>query len=123
VEETELEGNEFVDRSALQLSGGGAVTGDHREIDPESGLQKGYLVLTEAERAKGFVRPVRDSYRHLRCGNLTTMSIDIAETYARDPGFYTGTFCVTCRGHFPVGEYGRFVWIENDGSDGSKVGT
>ena len=112
-----------VDRSARQLSGGGAVTEDHREIKPESGQQKGYIVLTPAERAKGFVRPVRDAYRHLKCGKITTMSRDIAETYARDPQFYNGTFCTTCRNHFPVGEDGEFTWYENDGSEGPKVGT
>jgi hypothetical protein len=112
-----------VDRAARQLSGGGAVTDDHREIEPESGQQKGYVVLTNAERSKGFVRPVRDAYRHLKCGKITTMSRDIAETCARDPGFYSGTFCTTCRGHFPVGEAGEFTWYENDGSEGPKVGT
>ena len=112
-----------VDRTARQLSGGGPVTEDHREIKPESGQQKGYIVLTEAERAKGFVRPVRDAYRHLKCGKITTMSRDIAATYARDPGFYSGTFCTTCGGHFPVGEDGEFTWYENDGSEGPKVGT
>ena len=112
-----------VDSSARQLSGGGAVTEDHREIKPDSGQQKGYIVLTPAERAKGFVRPVRDAYRHLKCGKITTMSRDIAETYARDPQFYNGTFCTTCRNHFPVGEDGEFTWWENDGSEGPKVGT
>lgn len=34
------------------------------QIEP-SGMQKTYLVLSEAERAKGFVRPVRDSYVHV----------------------------------------------------------
>lgn len=111
-----------VDRSARQLSGGGPVTEDHREIKPESGQQKGYVVLTPAERAKGFVRPFRDAYRHLKCGAITTMSRDIAETYARDPGFYSGTFCTTCRAHFPVGENGEFTWYEMDGSEGPKVG-
>ena len=111
-----------VDRSARQLSGGGAITEDHREIKPESGQQKGYIVLTPAERAKGFVRPVRDAYRHLKCGAITTMSRDLAETYARDPGFYSGTFCTTCRAHFPVGEDGEFTWYEMDGRDGPKVG-
>jgi hypothetical protein len=99
------------------------VTADHREINPESGQQKGYVVLTEAERSKGFVRPLRDAYRHLKCGKITTMSRDIAATYARDPKFYTGTFCTTCRGHFPVGEDGEFTWYEMDGRDGPKVGT
>jgi hypothetical protein len=28
------------------------------------GQQEAYLVLSEEERAKGFVRPVRDSYKH-----------------------------------------------------------
>lgn len=112
-----------VDRSARQLSGGGPVTENHREIEPESGQQKGYIVLTPAERAKGFTRPYRDAYRHLKCGKITTMSRDIAETYARDPGFYSGTFCTTCRAHFPVGENGEFTWYEMDGREGPKVGT
>lgn len=112
-----------VDRNARQLSGGGPVTEDHREIKPESGQQKGYVVLTPAERAKGFVRPYRDAYRHLTCGKITTMSRDIAETYARDPGFYNGTFCATCRDHFPVGRNGEFSWYEMDGKEGPKVGT
>ena len=33
-------------------------------IEP-SGMQEKYLVLSEAERAKGFVRPVRCSYKHV----------------------------------------------------------
>jgi hypothetical protein len=111
-----------VDRSALQLSGGGAVTEDHRELK-DNGQQKGYVVLSAGERAKGFVRPYRDAYRHLKCGKITTMSRDIAETYARDPGFYSGTFCTTCRAHFPVGEDGEFTWYEMDGREGPKVGT
>lgn len=112
-----------VDRSALQLSGGGSVTEDHREINPTTGQQKGYVVLSDAERLKGFVRPLRDAYRHTKCGKITTMSQDIAATYARDPTFYDGTFCTTCRAHFPVGEDGEFTWYENDGSEGPKVGT
>lgn len=78
-----------------------------------------YLVLSDAERAKGFVRPVRSSYVHQACGALTTMSAKIAETYARDPGFYGATYCTGCRMHRPVGEDGEFVW---DGTD-QKVGT
>jgi hypothetical protein len=112
-----------VDRSARQLSGGGVVTDDHREINPATGQQKGYVVLSELERSKGYVRPFRDAYRHLKCGAITTMSRDIAATYARDPGFYDGTFCSTCRSHFPVGEKGQFTWYEMDGTEGPKVGT
>lgn len=77
-----------------------------------------YLVLSDEERAKGFVRPVRRSYVHTVCGTATTMGQAIAETYARDPSFYGATFCVRCSKHRPVGEHGEFVW-----NDGSKVGT
>lgn len=101
------------------LTDGSPVTPEHREIDPRTGLQKGYVVLADEERARGFVRPVRDSYRHLTCGGVTTMGRTLAETYARDPFFYSGTFCATCRAHFPVGPKGEFVW---DGTE-QKVGT
>ena len=47
------------------LTDGSPVTDDHREINPETGMQKGYVVLSEDERAKGFVRPVRRSYVHV----------------------------------------------------------
>jgi hypothetical protein len=82
------------------------------------------VVLSEEERAKGFVRPVRDTYKHVgrdgnsRCGWTTKMGRALAETYARDPTFYSGTFCSNCRTHYPVGEDGEFVWL-----DGTKVGT
>jgi hypothetical protein len=42
----------------------------------------------------------------------------LAETYARDPYFYSGTFCVACGAHFSVGEDGEFDWL-----DGTKVGS
>lgn len=92
------------------LTDGTPVTADHRDIDPSTGMQKGYVVLSDEERAKGFMRPVRRSYRHLKCNNVTTMHQSIAETYARNPAFYSGTFCVACGAHFPVGETGEFVW-------------
>lgn len=47
------------------LTDGSPVTPDHREIDPKTGRQKGYVVLSEAERAKGFILPVRKTYIHL----------------------------------------------------------
>lgn len=141
------------------LTDGSPVTPDHRDIDPTTGMQKGYVVLSAEERAKGFVRPVRRSYVHVGrpapkhplrdltdedrrlygaayakfevypesesprtgrfwsqgdldaigkgCGIVTTMGQSLAETYAGDPKFYGGTFCVGCRTHFPVDE---FVW-------------
>lgn len=107
-----------VDRSARQLTDGTPITNyDHLEIKP-NGQQKGYVVLSEAERARGFVRPVRRTYVHTKCGVATTMGQALAETYARDPKFYSGTFCCGCGTHFPVGVDGEFVW-----DDGTKVGT
>lgn len=113
-----------VDRSCQILASGSPVPEDrsHTKLRP-SGQQEDYVVLCDSERSKGFVRPYRDSYRHLKCGTTTTMSSAISETYARDPYFYSGTFCVVCGGHFPVGEDGEFVWYEMNGATGPKVGT
>lgn len=124
-----------------------------------------YLVLSDAERGKGFVRPFRDAYRHVGkqpkyptrpltaeeieqhgkygyvvfetypeselpmtgrfwtradldikgCGTVTTMGRALAETYARDPGFYGATYCCHCGMHRGVEE---FEWL-----DGSVVGS
>lgn len=82
-----------------------------------------YLILSEEERAKGFVRPLRLCYIHAEalggCGATTCMASPIAETYARNPSFYGGTYCVGCGMHRPVGENGEFVWAD----DNEKVGT
>jgi hypothetical protein len=153
----------------------GVVT-DRKDLDETlgpDGQQRTYLVLSDAERAKGFVRPVRHSYKHVGtpgprfelrdltqeerarykgtdyvkyepypegyrgsavgrywtqeqldkvgkgCRTVTTMGHAIAETYAREPRFYGGTFCCGCGTHLPVGEHGEFVWEP----DGSRVGT
>ncbi len=106
----------------VTLTDGSQVYPEHRIIikeGPRVGQQQGYVVLAEEERAKGFVRPVRHSYRHLKCGTITTMGQTLAETFALDPYFYSGTFCCGCCAHFPVGEDGEFVW---DGTD-ERVGT
>jgi hypothetical protein len=104
------------------LTDGTQVYPEHATLKA-NGQQQDYVVLSESERARGFVRPFRDAYRHQKCGQITTMSRSIGETYARDPSFYSGTFCVTCGGHFPVGERGEFTWYEMDGREGPKVGT
>lgn len=113
-----------VDRTAQILTNGSPVPKDqsHTKLKP-NGQQWDYVVLTPEERNKGFIRPYRDAYRHVRCGKISTMGRSIAETYARDPRFYGGTFCVTCGAHFQVGENGEFVWCEMDGTTGPKVGT
>ena len=45
-----------------------------------------YLVLSEEERAKGFIRPLRRSYRHTACSVnpelVTRMGEALSETYA-----------------------------------------
>lgn len=104
------------------LSDGTQVYPQHTDIikkGERKGQQQGYVVLAEEERAKGFVRPVRRSYTHLECGAVTIMAEALAETYARDPHFYRGTFCAGCRMHFPVGLHGEFVWTGTT----EKVGT
>ncbi len=88
-----------------------------------------YLVLSDEERARGFVRPVRRSYWHVTCGRITTMGLAIAETYARQPNFYGATYCATCGQHRPVGVDGEFYWCDQDDPERqaatrqSKVGT
>jgi hypothetical protein len=82
-----------------------------------------YLVLSEEELAKGFVRPVQQQYVHSTtlggCGAVTHMGLALSETYARDPGFYYATYCVGCNMHKAVGANGEFIW---DGTD-ELVGT
>lgn len=77
--------------------------------------QEAYLVLSDEERSKGFIRPVRLSYKHKLCGSVTKMNQAIAETYAINPKFYGATYCCNCRKHLAVSE---FVW-----DDGSEVGS
>ena len=107
-----------VDRSAVTTLHGTPVE-DVRKIDQPVGQHHDYIILTDEERAKGFVRPVRRSYTHSKCGASTRMGVKLCETYARDPGFYGATFCATCNSHYPVGAEGEFTWDE----DGQKVGT
>lgn len=86
-------------------------------VDEEpGGMAEVYLVLSDAELAKGFVRPVRNKYIHTVCGSLTIMGDALSETYAANPKFYGATFCVSCGKHRPVAE---FTWD----ADGSIVGS
>lgn len=88
--------------------------------EPLPGQHDVYLVLSEEERAKGFVRPVIMQYVHAKelggCGHVTTMGLALSETYARDPNFYGATFCVHCSMHKAVGENGEFYWCDSDGN-------
>lgn len=105
-----------VDRTKLCTTSREPVEKVLREQTNETGQHSAYVVLCEEERQRGFVRPYRDSYRHLACGAVTVMGRALSETYARDPGFYGSTFCVRCNRHFPVSE---FVWT----SDSKVVGS
>jgi hypothetical protein len=103
----------------ISVEGESVSPGVPNTEDRGDGQQKGYIILSDVERAKGFVRPLRRSYVHLKCGGVTRMSLKIAETYARLPTFYSGTLCIRCANHFPVGPNGDFVWEDTD----EKVGT
>lgn len=73
------------------------------EFPPERSPQTGrFWTQAELDRLNG-------------CGSVTQMSLDIAETLARDPGYYSATFCCRCGDHLPIGE---FVW-----DDGTRVGS
>jgi len=88
----------------------------HGADDASTEQAEVYLVLSEEERAKGYVRPVRRSYTHTTCGTVTRMGDALAETYAARPTFYGATWCCGCSMHLPVGE---FRW---DG-DGQVLGS
>lgn len=99
-----------------------------RGINDEPGPQNAkYLILSEEERAKGFVRPVFTSYVHAvslgGCGAVTTMGRELCETYARQPDFYGATYCAGCRMHKRVGEHGEFYWMDSQGPTQILVGT
>ena len=85
------------------------------ELKP-NGQHKDYWVLPKEERDKGFIRPVRQTYIHEKCGTATSMSLGIAETYARDPSFYGSTFCCGCGNHYPVVEFNWDGTTEKVGS-------
>lgn len=78
-----------------------------------------YLILSDEERAKGFVRPFENRYIHARdlggCGTVTKMGDALSETYARDPNFYGSTYCVGCSMHKRVGADGEFYWCNQHG--------
>lgn len=98
--------------SERQLETGEPVPedGSHATLRAD-GQQEHYIVLSPEERAKGFVKPVRTKYRHIDCGHNTTMSLAIAETYARNPSFYSGTFCCHCAQHYPLTQ---FRWLDGE---------
>lgn len=89
--------------------------GAPQPIGPD-GQHGAYWVLSESERKKGWVRPLRRKYIHDACGGVTSMGLALCETYAKDPTFYGATFCVMCGNHYPVAD---FHWIV----DNQRVGS
>lgn len=67
----------------------------------ENGQYERYPTNLDGE----LVAPIRNKYVHDTCGVLTQCGDKIAETYARNPGYYSRTFCIACRDHFPVQEF------------------
>lgn len=80
-----------------------------RPVDA-SGQHHDYWILSPEERSKGFVRPIRNAYTHVRCGMATKIHAAIAETVARDPLFYAFLYCATCCRECPTGKDGELVW-------------
>lgn len=79
------------------------------EIDPASGMHKDYWVLCPEERAKGFIRPVRRSYKHVGQQPKGTLRKLTEEELER----YKGTDYVAFEA-YPESEYpktGRF-WTQ-----------
>lgn len=104
-----------VDRSKQMLTDGSPVPEDRSHtMDRGDGQQKGYIVLSDEERLKGWVKPYRDTYTHTVCGGVTHMGRKLSETYARDPYFYSGTFCANCGTHFPLDQ---FKWSDGEPMD------
>lgn len=84
-------------------------------------MEYGYIKYEDYEGEEG--RPLGCYWTQARldkigkgCNTSTRMGLALCETYARDPSFYGGTFCVGCSEHLPVEE---FVWDE----DGERVGS
>jgi hypothetical protein len=70
------------EKPRVTLADGTQVYPEHRVLRHD-GQQNGYVVLAEEERAKGFIRPVRRSYVHAKCGGKTTMGQTCIETAPR----------------------------------------
>lgn len=78
-----------------------------------------FHMLTELDKARGYVRPLRYIYTHLGCGAQQHMSLKVAEAYAREPTRQQRLYCLHCDEHFNVGAKGEFVWAGTE----ERVGT
>lgn len=81
-------------------------------------MQPVFPALSAEETARGFIRPLRNIYRHSTCRGATVITWDVAESFARDPEFHVVVRCGCC-GWKPAAE---FTWFGSD-CDGWVVGT
>ncbi len=86
----------------------------HGSDDTPVAQQAVYLVLSDDEIAKGYVKPYRTGYTHKTCGGITTMGHRLSATYARNPWFYGSTYCVKCAMHRRLSE---FTWEDGEPMD------
>lgn len=68
--------------------------------------------LTPAEIAKGFIRPLRATFRHDECGEVMAMSNTMASNCAKDPKHYAEMFCMKCKSNFSLKEF-RWYGTQN----------
>ena len=90
------------------MTDGSPIEPDHREINPKTGMQKGYVVLCPEERAKGFIRPVRQTYVHV--GRVVCGKIRRDEAYEREGKVWV---CVLSPGHEGECSHWATVPIDN----------
>lgn len=70
--------------SDIKLASGKEIIDESYKELKENGQQKDYVVLNESERMKGFVRPLRNSYKHLGVkpkGQLRDLTKEEKERY------------------------------------------
>lgn len=77
----------------------------------DDGQYENHPTIEEGE----FQQSVHYSYRHTECGSRTSMSDDIARSVARDPDYYSKTFCASCEEYVDTDE---IEWL--DGSDWNR---
>lgn len=81
-------------------------------IFDKDGIKLGSSYITEEE-----LKQYKETNGYVGgCEALTTMVLEIAETYARNPKFYGATFCCGCSKYINVNE---FVWAGTDEKVGS----
>ena len=86
---------------------------DYGELKPDGQYQRyPSSVLLDEEGKPAYKQPIRNKYRHLKCGTVTEMRGDnLCLTYATNPYYYGSTFCFGCHDHLPLSE---FVWEPDD---------